>query len=550
MVALDRRGSRVQGIVLDAHDAGAPRIVETIDATDTDVASRVATLDATLVLLIPGDEATTRGVNAPEGPREEAIAALELECEADFAGVAPAHRRSVGMLPGAMSGVAVLTCWPGADMASDRAGVAITDARCVPVVAALASLVSTDGWAYAYDRDQGWIAAVDASVQKPTVRTFIEDPADTRAWNAALQRVRESLGAGAEAVSASSRVVRLDDASVVALERIAPRVSDAGWLNGHGLALGAAIIAASTSPSVRSIASLRATRPKEAVPPHVGLARWMGEPKHAIATIVAALLLLTLAPIGLAWARYSILAQKAEGLDSGRAEREQLLTQAAMFADIEKGRWPMTKLISDISRATPVGVEVESLRLAPDSGISIQGAAKSMDLVNQIESNLTGSGVFSGVKVNRTTATDAGVEFDVSASVRSAHAPAKLTEDFAARPLVSREGFVMPTLPPPRASRSNGGAASSASSAARPNSSEGSGASASRRPVADNNEAPGALSDEAIAKLESGPAMIEWAKRRSYLQKNPNADGTTRQRVQDEITKLEARREQIRKGGA
>lgn len=552
MVALDRRGSRVQGIVLDARDAGAPRIVETIDATDTDVASRVATAgaDATLVLLIPGDEATTRGVNAPEGPREEAIAALELECEADFADVAPPHRRSVGMLPGAMSGVAVLTCWPGADMASDRAGIALTDARCVPVVAALASLVSTDGWAYAYDRDQGWIAAVDASVQKPTVRTFIEDPADTRAWNAALQRVRESLGAGAEAASASSRVVRLDDASVGALERIAPRASDAAWLNNHGLALGAAIIAASTSPSVRAIASLRATRPKEAVPPHIRLARWMSEPKHAIATIVVALLLLTLAPIGLAWARYSILAQKAEGLDSGRAEREQLLTQAAMFADIEKGRWPMTKLISDISRATPVGVEVESLRLAPDSGVSIQGAAKSMDLVNQLESNLTGSGVFSGVKVNRTTATDAGVEFDVSASVRSAHAPAKLAEDFAAKPLVLREGFVMPTLPPPRATRSNGGSGSSASSGARPNSSEGSSTSASRRPVADNNEAPGALSDEAIAKLESGPAMIEWAKRRSYLQKNPNADGTTRQRVQDEITKLEARREQIRKGGA
>ena len=34
LVAIDRRGSRVQGVVLDAHDAGAPRIVETLDATD------------------------------------------------------------------------------------------------------------------------------------------------------------------------------------------------------------------------------------------------------------------------------------------------------------------------------------------------------------------------------------------------------------------------------------------------------------------------------------------------------------------------------------
>lgn len=550
-VALDRRGTRVQGVVLDAHDAGSPRILDTIDATDADLSPRLSSVapEATLVLLIPGDEATSRGVAAPEGPREEAIAALELECEADFADIAPAHRRSVGLLPGAMSGVAVLTCWPGADTPTDSAGVSLLDARCVPVIASLAALVSTNGWAYAYDREQGWIAAVDASVEKPSVRVFIEDPSDARAWASALNRVRESLGAGAEAGSASSRVVRLDDASVAAIERLAPRASDASWLNGNGLALGAAIIAGSSSASVRAIASLRASRPKEAIPPHVRLARWVSVPRHAVMTIVAAVLVLTLGPIGLAWARYSILAQKAEGLDSGRAEREQLMVQAAMFEDVERSRWPMTKLISDISRATPVGVEVESLRLAPDSGVSIQGAARSMDLVNQLESNLTGSGVFAGVKVNRTTATDAGVEFDVSASVRSPHASAKLTEDFAARPLVSRDGFVMPTLPPPRATRSSGASGNGSASTARPNASEGSGL-ASRRPVVDNNEAPPALTAEAIAKLGSGPAMIEWAKRRSYLQKNPNADGTTRQRIQDEITRLEARREELRKGGA
>lgn len=553
LIALDRRGSRVQGVVLDAHDAGAPRIVEVIDATDADLAQRVSTAapDATLVMLIPGDEATSRGVPAPEGPREEAIAALELECEADFADIAPPHRRSVGMLPGAMSGVSLLTCWPGADASTDPAGVSLTNAHCVPTSAALAALVSTNGWAYAYDRDHNWIAAVDASVDKPSVRVFIEDATDARAWSAALNRVRESLGAGGEAGSASSRVVRLDDASIAALERIAPRASDASWMNSNGLAMGAAIIAGSSSPSVRAIASLRASRPKEAIPPHVRLARWVSVPRNAVVTIMVALVLLALGPIGLGWARYSILAEKAEGLDAGRAERDQLMIQSAMFADIEKTRWPMTKLISDISRATPVGVDIESLRLAPDSGVSIQGAAASMDLVNRLESNLTGSGVFAGVKVNRTTATDAGVEFDVSASVRSAHTAAKLAEDFAAEPLVSREGFVMPTLPPPRATRSNGSSSSGSSSASgRPNSSEGSSTSASRRPVADNNEAPGALTDEAISKMNNSTAMIEWAKRRSYLQKNSGADSGTRQRVQDEITKLEARREELRKGGA
>lgn len=553
LVSMDRRGSRVLGVVLDVHDSAAPKIVETIDATDADVAQRVASAapDATPVLLIPGDQATSRGVPAPEGPREEAIAALELECEADFADIAPPHRRSVGMLPGAMSGVALLTCWPGADTPTDAAGLPLASARCVPVAAALGALVATQGWAYAYDRDQGWIASIDASVDKPSLRVFIEDPADGRAWSAALARVRESLRAGDEAPSASSRVVRLDDASVAALERLAPRASDASWLNANGLALGAAIIAGSSSPSVRAIAALRASRPKEAIPPHVRLARWISVPRNAAATILVSLVLLTLGPIGFGYARYTILAQKAQGLDSGKADRDQLMIQAAMYEDIEKTRWPMTKLISDISRATPVGVDVESLRIAPDSGVSIQGAASSMDLVNQLESNLTGSSVFTAVKVNRTTATDKGVEFDLSASVRSAHTTAKIAEDFAARPLVSREGFVMPTLPPPRASRGNGSSGTASQGASsRPNSTEGSSTPSSRRPVADSNEPPAALTDEAIAKLESGPAMIEWAKRRSYLQKNPNADGTTRQRIQEEISKLAAHRESLRKGGS
>lgn len=551
IVGVDRRGSRVQGIVLDTHDAGSPRIIETVDATDSDLSQRIEAFgaEATRVVVVPGHQATCRGVASPEGPREEALAALELECEADFADIAPAYRRSVGMLPGAMSDVALLSCWPGPDISADQVG-SLADAKCVPVVAALAALVSSNGWAYAFDRDEGWIASVDASVEKPGVRVFIEDPTDSREWSAALDRVRESLGAGREPEAPMPRVVRLDDASLSALERVAPRISDPSWLNNHGLALGAAIIAGSTSPSVRAIASLRASRPKEAIPPHVLLARWVSVPKHAVVTIAAALLFLTLGTIGMAWARYSILAQKAEGLDSGRTEREQLLVQAAMFADVEKNRWPMTKLISDISRATPVGVDVESLRIAPDSGVSIQGAAKTMDLVNQLESNLTGSGVFTGVKVNRTTATDQGVEFDVSASVRSPHAVAKLSEDFAAKPLVSREGFVMPTLPPPRATRSGSSSTGGTNGSARPNASESSEASTSRRPVADNDEPPVALSDDAISKLAGGPAMIEWAKRRSYLQKNPGADSATRQRIQDEITKLEARREALRKGGA
>lgn len=553
LLALDRRGGRLVGVVLDAHDPEGPRVTDTVDVAASELGQRLETLGATPVVLIPGADVTCRVVSAPEGPREEAIAALELECEADFGDVAPPHRRSVGLLPGAMSGAGVLTCWPDRVPLMPEAPVELADARCVPVVAALSALVTTSGWAYAYDKAEGWIAMVQASPERPVARVFIEDGEDPAAWNAAIERVRVALNPNGAATLGEARALRMDHDSIAALEkRLAPRAADAAWLSAHGLALGAALIAGAVSPGVRSIATLRVAKPKENVPPHIRLARWVSVPRHAIATLIVAILLLTAGPIAFAWARYTVLSSKAEGLDAGRADREQLRLQAAMFADIEKSRWPMTKLFSDLSRATPVGVDVETVRLVPDggtSGVSMQGTAKTMDLVNQLESNLTGSGVFSSVKVTRTTATAEGVEFNLTAGVRSPHTPAKLTEDFAASPLTSREGFVMPVLPPTRSPRANGSGSSPSSAMSRPNTTESSSSASSRRPVADNSDPPPALTDDDIAKMNRSQATLAFAARRGYLGKYPNVDGTTRQRLQDETAKLRARMDELAKVG-
>jgi len=100
---------------------------------------------------------------------------------------------------------------------------------------------------------------------------------------------------------------------------------------------------------------------------------------------------------------------------------------------------------------------------------------------------------------------------------------------------------------------SNNGSSSSASSTVGSGNSSGNSSNrvgsteASRRPVADNNDLPPELTDEKIAQMPRSEAMKEFAKRSKYLSLNPNADGSTRQRLESEISKLQARMGELAK---
>lgn len=562
--------------------------------------ARVAPLDACAFRIVP----------APDTDAADAIALLELECEADFVALAPAHRRAAGVLPGPLASLAMLACWPesadiggvsggasGAALGGATKGTTSTldAATVVPAPAALAALLApgAGGAAVLIDPSSGTIIALHVAGVDPCVRCFVEDPSDVDAWAAGVARAvaglpsqvadparsialdavradnedgeasvrQQSLPRAAGGASGGARRVLLDPASVQALvARGFARAGDRAWLAEHALAIGAALVAGSADSRVRALATLRERAPREIAPIHVRALRWVAVPRNALVTIVVALILALGAPIGVAHLRLAILTAKTEGLESGKAQREQLLTQAAMFREIEGMRWPMTKLLSDLARATPVGIDVESIRMSPDTGVSVQGVATRADLVNQLESNLTASGVFGGVKVNRTSATASGVEFDISAQVRNPTAIAKLTEDFAANPIQSREGFVQPTVtaPAPRGTRapgangsasassssSNAGSSGASSSGSSGSSSGGGGASASaasRRPVADNTDPPAELTESAIAGMARPALSLEFARRRAFLQRNTTIDASTRQRLESEVASLRAR---------
>jgi hypothetical protein len=253
----------------------------------------------------------------------------------------------------------------------------------------------------------------------------------------------------------------------------------------------------------------------------------------------------------MAWGRSAVLRARAAEIEQKSGGRDELEKRAALYRQLEQSRWPMAKLLNDVSGAAPVGITLQNLRLAPGQGLSVHGTAKSQELVTQFQAALNKTKVFGKASVTRTEFKEAGVEFDLVAEVANAFANVQNAEDFAAKPLAVRlygEGASNDSVEDrpmrqPRTRRGERGAGANDARTPDP-------ASADRRPAATASDAvPPPVTDEEIAKMDRAAAIKGWTSRKSYVQKHPTLDAATRQRLGEEEQKMRARADAL-KGGA
>src|SRR5262249_31636085 len=152
--------------------------------------------------------------------------------------------------------------------------------------------------------------------------------------------------------------------------------------------------AGSDQPSVRALASLHAEAPKEKRTPLEAATVWLSIPRNAWVALAASILLLILGPMGVAWGRYKLAAARAEKIHDLRVGSEGLEKKAAMYAQLEISRWPMTKLLGDISSATPEKIVVTNLQLTTNQGLVLNGTAESPEDISKLESNLNATRLF------------------------------------------------------------------------------------------------------------------------------------------------------------
>jgi Tfp pilus assembly protein PilN len=511
-----------------------------------------------IVRVAPGAETIARTLPIPEGAPEAVGAALRLLAEAELPDSLPPHRRAAGAAEGAgRSRSALVVGWNGTAAQPLAAG--IPEFWTAPV-AALSILRSGGGYAACAEPASGSISVVASGPDRTIARVLREDNAPSawdRAVHAAIMDTLRAAGIEIATRSGPAPEVLLDVDSLLALkDRVRGWKDESRWVADYAACIGAVLLAGSPDPLVRPLAEMTASgrAVKEPLPERV--ATWLSERRHAYAAAAIAAGIILVAPLGFAAARLGVLNAKSAGLTEALQSRQETAARAALYAQLEQVRWPMTKLMADVAGATPVGVVLDECRIAVDQGLTIRGSAENSDQLYTLQKNLSATRVFKDVVIPRYDGTSRGVEFELSAAVASPSTVSRPAEDFAAAPLAVRlygagaSNTAPPVAPRGRETReaahiSRGAenapargpahGAENAPPTARPTEDN------SRRPAAaDKDEVPPPLSDEEIAKMDKNTAMKEWVRRRTYPQTHPKLEPEVKQRLEEEAAKAKA----------
>ncbi|MBL8745350.1 MAG: PilN domain-containing protein [Phycisphaerae bacterium] len=558
--ALHRQGGSWRLVVLGSAGS-AVRLLESRTLPAGDVASVRSVLEhhdvPRLIRVLPASSAVCRVVEAPEGDPGEVASALSLIGEATLPAHLPAHRRAAAPLAGINgtigSRAALVVGWSGP--ADDPPIGGIEESWTAEPAALLWLIRLRCRAALIADRATGSVSVFAAGAQRMIVRGFKESNASDAEWNRAVDGYFEQSAAGAGLSTAFRRLsvdgvdLRVDASATELFASLAPECGSDRWAAEYGVAAGAALGALLGPIAMKPLHSLTAEATRRDESRAARVLRAMASADRAPWIMAAALITALLGPLLLQTARHSILNAKSGGLaaqqDSDR--REALVGE--FHSLLESRRWPMIRLLADLSGLLPVGITSESIRLETGQRISLRGRAESLDHVNRFQSRLNASGVFAEASIDRTQAAKdgGGVEFDLSCRVVRPYSNAVGVEDFSKETLAQRlygadSGESAAGEPTAADSRSGSASPAGSTEAPRATSRERS----TSRPAAKPAEIPEPLTDEAIALLDASAAMKQWTSRQK-ASKQAGIDAATRDRLKAEAEKCRARMQAARK---
>lgn len=526
-------------LTIDRHQIMAP--VGVFSAIKTSKA------DAT-VGLIPGAQCPMRMVPGPSpaGEEHDVLSALALIAEANLPSSLPEHRRTAGVLR-AHGGSAVCAVGFTGEPPASLSSLAI-DAW-VPAPVALAGLLGlaerAPAWVLHADGATGLIMTAAADGKQVGVRALRDDPADAEPWVESVSAAAASACALAGTQPAAEPLTPPSAGETLLVRPAAVRVTGApdtaAWWRTFALLVGAATVALSEGTPSRALLSMTAQPPVVKAQPLISLVNWLGRPRVAACVGTLAVGALLLAPLGLAYARLTLLRQQAAGSTGTDAQYTTAEQQADFYTLLREKRWPMTQLLGEIIGSAPAGVSLESITMDQGQPVRIAGTTASDSLVTQDwRTALRASQVFDEVNI---------------VSIDNTQLPTRFTLDLkVGQPTLalSREAAKLPPVavqtPREIVEGSGDGGATSNVSGTRPPARTGAPTGRTGAPTV-KRDIPKPISDEQINALSKAQATLEWAKRKGASQ-FAEIDESTRQRLIDEAAKLDIRRNSAGGGGA
>lgn len=474
ILAVLHRTGRTWRAVVGSNRTGQPELIAARDFPQ----DRAGRIDewlneqnaGTVVCVLPAGSVICRTFPLPDAPADQLEQALRLQAEAHLLGIAPPHRLAMAVLPaaaGETTRTGLVLAWPESAVVP----VPPTTRRLefAPDVGAMATLLNghrpNDAVMW-LDREDGSVALAIAHSGGVIFRATREEAASSEEWQRNVGRIaaETALSVGhtgafvdalARAAQASAGELRpsesrlflpLDMISALAA-RANGLATDLTWWPQFGVAVGA-LLARLEGGEMATLTRLLQSPPVETPSPVIAAAQKLSRPHTAALVIGACILVAMFSPLVFAAARLGILKWRFGDVHTQLVAATTVKHQISMYRELQNQHaWSMTKLLSDVAVYTPIGIEIESIRIEGGKDFILSGTAIANEnktpaqVVAQMQDNLRADGMFTDIVVNAGKSDNLGrYKFDLSAKVVRPYSHPPLPEelDFARTPYAVR----------------------------------------------------------------------------------------------------------------
>jgi Tfp pilus assembly protein PilN len=208
-------------------------------------------------------------------------------------------------------------------------------------------------------------------------------------------------------------------------DRIDGTGADTAWWSEFGIAAGAVL---ARCGALAPLTTMIDTQPTSAPSIIHRYSERLSNPRTATLVVAAVVLVLALSPIIFNGLRLGLLKLRYSSLDERLAQVQQAQQSLTMYEELEEQAWPMTKLLADIANCTPLGIELDIIRIRQGQFFTVAGKASPRDdhsateLVSMMERQLRDTGIFTDVVFTWKDPTALNqYEFDMTAKITRPH---------------------------------------------------------------------------------------------------------------------------------
>ena len=370
---------------------------------------------------------------ATDLPEEEIYRTLSMNAETHLLGMAPDYRMGQGILPitpQSTNTTGMVIVWPEANevVVPDTDRPVLFTAE----VVALAALVGTDSPSDPLlftDQKTKSIAVGLPHTGGIGFRSAQEHADDTSQW---IQSIKRLLTESAIGYGHTDQYMRqIADSSQQTLEETFSQLNQSSalllpesvsgslpsrfqgleqqtdgslqpWLNQFGIAAGALLAKFS------ELAPMTVLQDKPIVSEPNTIERftnYFSQPRHAFKLVAGIILCLAIGIPLLSYVKLSVLKMKYGDTTQKLKDLKEDRQKIAMYEQMQKDTWPMTKILSDISCNTPPGIDLDVINLTAGQRFKVSGIAKRRngvsgnELATLMKKQLEATKMFNKVKI-------------------------------------------------------------------------------------------------------------------------------------------------------